>query len=61
MFLQLFAVFPFIGVARLELAASCSKIMESSYLNVSDGFALYRNIVVFVLLRLHPWLAASGK
>ena len=28
MFLQLFTVFPFIGVARLELAASCSKIME---------------------------------
>ena len=25
MFLQLFAVFPFIGVARLELAASCSQ------------------------------------
>jgi len=28
MFLQLFAVLPFIGVARLELAASCSQIME---------------------------------
>ena len=25
MFLQLFTVFPFIGVARLELAASCSQ------------------------------------
>ena len=50
-----------VGVARLELAASCSQIMESSYLNVSDGFTLYRNIVVFVLLRLRPWLAVSGK
>lgn len=50
-----------VGVARLELAASCSQIMESSYLNVSDCFTLYRSIVVFVLLRLRPWLAVSGK
>ena len=50
-----------VGVARLELAASCSQIMESSYLNVSDGFALYRNIAVFILLRLRLRLAVSGE
>ena len=60
-FRRCIVAFILVGVARLELAASCSQIMESSYLNVSDGFTLYRNIVVFVLLRLRPWLAVSGK